>query len=60
MMALILESLAETGERASELVRSLPRYHMIKRRVVCSSRQAYRALELFRDQAASLKPGRWT
>lgn len=56
MMALILESLAETGARASELVRSLPRYHMIKRRVVCSSRQAYRALEAFRGQASSLKP----
>jgi len=56
MMALILESLAETGASASDLVRSLPRYHMIKRRVVCSSRQAYRALEAFRGQAASLKP----
>lgn len=54
MMALILESLAETGARASELLRSLPRYHMIKRRVVCSSRQAYRAVEAFRGQASSL------
>ena len=56
MMALILESLAETGAQASELVRTLPRYHMVKRRVVCSSRQAYRALEIYRERAASLNP----
>ena len=50
MMALILECMAETGAKASELVRSLPRYHMVKRRVACTSRQAYRALETYRDQ----------
>lgn len=56
MMALILENMAESGARASELVRTLPRYHMVKRRVVCSSRQAYRALETYRERAATLTP----
>lgn len=56
MMALILEHMAESGARASELVRTLPRYHMVKRRVVCSSRQAYRALETYRERAAALNP----
>lgn len=56
MMALILESMAETKSSAAELVRSLPRYHMVKRRLACSSRQAYRALEVYRDQAARLNP----
>lgn len=52
MMALILEAMAETGSRASDLVRSLPRYYMVKRGTACGSRQAYRALELFREDAA--------
>lgn len=45
MMALILESMAVTGRKASKLLGELPRYHMVKRRVVCGSRQGYQALE---------------
>ncbi len=54
MMALVLEAMAETGAPVSELVRSLPRYHMVKRRLACGSRQAYRALELFREHVSTL------
>lgn len=45
MMGLILESMAVSGKRLSELLRELPKYHMVKRRVTCGSRQAYSALE---------------
>ncbi len=56
MMALILEAMAETGRCASELVSSLPRYHMVKRSLACGSRQAYRALEGYREQMAGRHP----
>lgn len=58
MMALLLEALAETGQRSSELVRSLPKYHMVKRRMVCGSRAAYRALELFLGRVADFGAAR--
>jgi phosphomannomutase len=45
MMGLILEAMAVSGKRLSELLRGLPKYHMVKRRVSCGSRQAYSALE---------------
>lgn len=51
MMALTLEAMAESGRPLSDLVRSLPKYHMVKRRVVCGSREAYRALEAFLTRA---------
>ena len=56
MMALILEDMAETGRCASARVSSLPRYHMVKRSLACGSRQAYRALEGYREQMAGRHP----
>lgn len=58
MMALILEAMAESGQRMSDLVRSLPKYHMVKRRMVCGSREGYRALELFRGRLDDFGPHR--
>lgn len=44
-MALILESMAESGQKLSALLRRMPRYHMVKRQLPCEAREAYRALE---------------
>lgn len=52
MMALILESMAVTSRKASKLLGELPRYHMVKRRVVCGSRQGYQALEAMKQSWA--------
>ncbi|HMP77447.1 MAG TPA: hypothetical protein PKE12_14215 [Kiritimatiellia bacterium] len=51
MMALALELMAVSGEPLSALVRSLPRYQMVKKSMACNSRVAYRALEEFAAQA---------
>lgn len=51
MMALVLEAMAESGRSLSDLVRALPKYHMVKRRLTCGSREAYRALEAFLARA---------
>jgi phosphomannomutase len=48
MMALILEAMAETGCALSEVLGHLPRYHIVKRFLTCSSREAYRAMDAFR------------
>ncbi len=47
MMALTLEAMAESGQPLSALVGSMPKYHMVKKRLACGSREAYRALQLF-------------
>lgn len=52
MMASILEAMVESGQPISELVRSLPKYHIVKRRLACGSREAYRALEQFKGRVA--------
>jgi phosphoglucosamine mutase len=44
MMALILEAMAQGRCTASDLLAELPRYHIVKRKVYCDSRLAYRAL----------------
>lgn len=44
-MALILESMAESGQKLSELLRRMPRYHMVKRRLPLEARDGYRALD---------------
>ena len=49
MMGLILESMATSGRTASELLKALPRYHMVKRRVICGSRLGYHALEVLKE-----------
>jgi phosphomannomutase len=44
-MVLILELMAETGQPLSELVRSLPQYHMLKTKVTVPKEQLASALE---------------
>jgi phosphomannomutase len=44
-MAVMLEAMAEGRRPASELIRALPRYHIVKKKITCNSREAYRALE---------------
>jgi phosphomannomutase len=52
MMALILEAMAEGGTRVSELARKLPRYHIVKKSVICGSREGYRALDAVKQRLA--------
>ncbi len=51
MMALVLEMMAVNRSSLSELVRSLPRYQMVKKSMACESRAAYHALEQLLTQA---------
>jgi phosphomannomutase len=50
MMTLVLEAMAEGVKTLSELIKSLPRYHIVKKRVLCDSRKGYHALEILRDR----------
>ncbi len=58
MMALVLEAMTESGRPLSEILNSLPRYHMVKKAVPCRSSQAYRALEDFKHQVSGIKDAR--
>lgn len=49
MMALILEAMAKKAKPLGGLIKALPRYHIVKKRVSCDSRRGYRALELLKD-----------
>jgi len=49
MMALVLEAMALGKKKASELINTLPKYHIIKRHILCDSRRAYHALSLLRE-----------
>jgi len=44
MMALVLESMAESGRKLSEILKALPRYQIVKKSIPLDSRNAYRAL----------------
>ena len=48
LMALVLESMACSSETSSRLASRLPRYHIIKRAVPCSSSHAYSVLRSLR------------
>ncbi len=52
-MALVLDMMARTKESLAALVRSLPRYHMVKKSAVSGSRTAYLVLDQFLAQSAS-------
>jgi phosphomannomutase len=54
MMGLVLEAMAEKKSRLSDLLKALPRYHIVKRKLSCESSRAYRALEILQN---SYKPG---
>ena len=58
MMALVLEAMAEKGKPLSELIKGLPRYHIVKKRVLCDSRKGYHALEILRDRLEHQAGGR--
>jgi phosphomannomutase len=45
MMGLILEAMAQSRRKASQLLGELPRYHIVKRQVYGEARRCYRALE---------------
>jgi phosphomannomutase len=50
LMALALESMAFSGESSSQIAARLPRYHIIKRAVPCSSSHAYSILRSLRGR----------
>ena len=50
MMGLILEAMARNGCSASDLLESLPRYHIVKRQVSGEARRCYRAIEALQEQ----------
>ncbi|MCP4396665.1 MAG: phosphoglucosamine mutase [bacterium] len=52
-MALVLQYMAETGKTISELVGSIPRYFMVKKKVQLSSDQIFGILEQLKTQYAS-------
>ena len=45
MMGLILEAMAEKGRPISEMLRSLPRYHIVKKQIAFDPHRAYQILE---------------
>lgn len=50
LMALVLESMAFSGESSSQIAARLPRYYIIKRAVPCSSSHAYSILRSLRGR----------
>ncbi len=52
-MAIVLEAVATTGKKVSELVASIPRYHMTKTRVECARALAREVLKRLRAQYAN-------
>ncbi|HBC89457.1 MAG TPA: hypothetical protein DCZ94_21170 [Lentisphaeria bacterium] len=54
-MGIILESMAVRNARSSELAASIPRYHIIKRKVNCHSSHAYTLLRNLKSQFPGAK-----
>ena len=52
-MALVLQYMAETGKSISELVATIPRYFMVKRKIPLSSDQIFGIVETLKRQYAS-------
>ena len=48
-MGIILEHLAQSGQRLSGIIRSLPSYHMIKGKTYCDTAKAHLVVRKFRD-----------
>jgi len=57
MMAMILESMAHSGRMASELLRALPKYHIIKHRRPCDAHAAYHAMDSIADRLSEWADG---
>ena len=58
MMALILEAMATTDWTASELLKALPKYHIVKRNRPCDAHAAYHAVDTIRQRLALRADGR--
>ena len=58
MMGLVLEAMAQSGRRASQLLRDLPRYHIVKRQIYGEARRCYRALEGIEQERSLVHNGR--
>jgi phosphomannomutase len=56
-MGLILEAMARSGLRASELLAGLPRYHIVKRQVSGEPHRCYRAIEALQEDPRWLGGG---
>ena len=52
-MALIMQMLAETGQTITELADSLPRFAMIKEKLVCPSDKIFAVLRMLRQEYAA-------
>jgi phosphomannomutase len=52
-MGLVLHLLAETGQTVTQLVDSLPRFSMLKEKLVCPSHKISALLRMLRDEYAS-------
>ncbi|MDX6577658.1 MAG: phosphomannomutase, partial [Blastocatellia bacterium] len=52
-MALILHLLAQSGQTITELVNALPRFHMIKEKLVCPSDKISAVLRMLRQEYAA-------
>ncbi|MDY7011820.1 MAG: phosphoglucosamine mutase [Planctomycetota bacterium] len=55
-IALVLNYLAETGKKVTELIAELPRYHMLKDKFPCPQADAVKILSAVREALAS-RPG---
>ncbi len=58
MMGLVLEAMAERKKKISELIRALPRYHIVKKRIMCESRAGYQALDALLHRVEGQMGGR--
>ena len=52
-MALVLEAMAVSGQPLSRLLRALPRYHIVKRKVACHPRRSVHVLDAFKRSGPS-------
>lgn len=57
-MGLVLEAMAQSGRRASELLAQLPRYHIVKRQLYGEPHRCYRALETLQADGEWVGDGR--
>lgn len=53
MMVLVLEAMALKKQPISRLIKALPRYHIVKRRLPCDSRRGYPALAALKERLAA-------
>jgi phosphomannomutase len=53
MMALVLDAMAGNQCPLSDLLRALPRYHIVKKKILCESSAGYRAIDSMVENAQS-------